>query len=163
MEETNNDSSSFNSESGEGNSGNTNIGPFSRLLDIPNSGIESPEDIFANVGGVGGGENPFGGAPSGEGSEGGEGSGGSAGGVNPFAGDNFWNIFNGGVNPDEIASSNFGGGFGGGGFGGGSTGGSGSETPSFGGGEDSGSAGGFGGGGFGGGGFGGGMGGGFGA
>ena len=89
--------------------------------------------------------------------EGGEGGGGNAGAVNPFAGENFWDIFADGVNPNEIASNNFGGGMGG--FSGGSMGGGGSETPSFGGGEDSGSAGGFGGGsmgGFGGGGFGGG-------
>ncbi|MEB3220422.1 MAG: hypothetical protein VKN72_29900 [Nostocales cyanobacterium 94392] len=94
-----------------------NIGPFTRLLDIP--GVNGPEDIFGNLGGSGG-ENPFG-----------DGEGGASTDMdmselpyngNPFAGDNFWDIFAGGVNPTE---SSFGGGSnpfagGDGGFGGGS-------------------------------------------
>ncbi|NJL78053.1 MAG: hypothetical protein HC917_03030 [Richelia sp. SM2_1_7] len=99
-----------------------NIGPFSRLLEIQGADGENLtiEDIFGNLGGSMGGENPFGG-----------GEGGAPDdldiselpyGGNPFAGDNFWDIFAGGVNPTE---SSFGGGsnpFGGGegGFGGGS-------------------------------------------
>ena len=122
-----------------------NIGPFNRLLDIQGADGENlgPQDIFGNLGGSGGG-NPFG--DSGEGSEGSEGGppadmdiGELPYGGSPFAGDNFWTLFNGGVNPADGASgagmpsfggsgddssggNPFGGGgmpsFGGGGFGG---------------------------------------------
>ncbi len=106
---------------------NVNIGPFNRLLDIQGADGENlgPQDIFGNLGGgssEGGGGSPFGG---GEGGEGGPPSdidfdelpyGG-----NPFAGDNFWDIFAGGVNPAEASGGGFGGGMpsGGGDMGGG--------------------------------------------
>lgn len=88
--------------------------PWGRLSEV---GINSFQDVFSNVG-----------APSGDSSEGGDaggasggfgGAGGSAGGAgggelayggNPFAGDNFWNIFAGGVNPSNTGSSMGGGG-----------------------------------------------------
>lgn len=70
-----------------------NLGPFNRLLDI--EGVNGPEDIFGNVGGSFGGDNPFT-------------MGSSSSNIqdlpyngNPFAGDNFWNIFAGGVNPSN--------------------------------------------------------------
>ncbi|MGB7378333.1 MAG: hypothetical protein WA959_17455, partial [Rivularia sp. (in: cyanobacteria)] len=126
---------------------NVNIGPFNRLLEIQGADGENlgPQDIFGNLGGgssEGGGGSPFGG---GEGGEGGPPSdidfdelpyGG-----NPFAGDNFWDIFAGGVNPAEASGGGFGGGMpsgdgdmGGGGnpFGGGDMGGGGNP---FGGGD----------------------------
>jgi hypothetical protein len=65
-----------------------NLGPFTRLakeLDL------TPEDIFGNVGDGQSGSNPFADADNT--------SGGLAYDGNPFAGDNFWNIFAGGVNP----------------------------------------------------------------
>jgi hypothetical protein len=83
-----------------------NLGPFDRLIGLP--GIESPEDIFGNVGGNFGGENPFGGGSISMGS-----TSESPYGMNPFAGDNFWNIFAGGVNPSQMNfgnNSNFSGG-----------------------------------------------------
>ena len=122
---TNNQGNSSMEETMDGNnmqsgSENVNIGPFNRLLDIQGADGENlgPQDIFGNLGGgsmEGGGG--FGGSEDGEGGPpsdidfeelpyGG----------NPFAGDNFWTIFNGGVNPAEAGS----GGFGGGGMGGGS-------------------------------------------
>ncbi|GAB1541641.1 hypothetical protein NUACC21_43130 [Scytonema sp. NUACC21] len=70
-----------------------NLGPFDRLLDI--EGVNGPEDIFGNIGGsaFGEGENPFmmGSSSTDMNSLAYNG--------NPFAGDNFWNIFAGGVNP----------------------------------------------------------------
>jgi hypothetical protein len=68
-----------------------NLGPFDRLLDI--DGVDGVEDIFGNVG-IPGEENPFGSFSMGSSS-----SGDLAYGGNPFAGENFWNIFNGGNNP----------------------------------------------------------------
>ncbi|MGB3642617.1 MAG: hypothetical protein WBA39_34295, partial [Rivularia sp. (in: cyanobacteria)] len=131
----------------QGGSENVNIGPFNRLLDIQGADGENlgPQDIFGNLGGSGGSPEGGGGFGGGEGGEGGPPSdidfdelpyGG-----NPFAGDNFWTIFNGGVNPADAASGGspmgggdevtgggmggFGGGMGGGGnpFGGGDMGG----------------------------------------
>jgi hypothetical protein len=67
-----------------------NLGPFTRLaneLDL------TPEDIFGNVGGQQSGSNPFGNASNASGEDDLLYNG------NPFAGDNFWNIFAGGVNP----------------------------------------------------------------
>ncbi|MBV6627268.1 MAG: hypothetical protein KI793_30740 [Rivularia sp. (in: Bacteria)] len=153
---------------------NVNLGPFSRLLDIQGADGENlgPQDIFGNLSG---GSNPFGG--SGEGSEDGPPADMDMGeleyGGNPFAGNNFWTIFNGGVNPAEASGGGFGGGspmgggdevteggnpfagggmpsFGGGSFGGGSgdSGGNpfaGGGMPSFGGGGFGGGSGGFGG------------------
>ena len=63
--------------------------PFGVLLDIP--GVDGVEDIFGNIGGGAGGENPFGGGAGGEnpfgGGAGGENPfGGGAGGENPFGG-----------------------------------------------------------------------------
>lgn len=103
--------------------------PFGPLLDIP--GVNGVQDIFGNV------------APP----SGGSAFGGSAGatlnanspyGGNPFAGDNFWNIFAGGVNPSNPATTGAGGGapggggagggFGGGGAGGGFAGGGGNSS-----------------------------------
>ncbi len=72
------------------------VGPFDPLLDI--QGVNGPEDIFGNLG-DGSGSSPFGSGSSGGDSQA----------VNPFAGENFWNIFAGGVNPDEIARANSGG------------------------------------------------------
>ncbi|KYC37255.1 hypothetical protein WA1_47420 [Scytonema hofmannii PCC 7110] len=84
-----------------------NLGPFNRLLDI--EGVNGPEDIFGNVGGSFSGDNPFT-------------MGSSSSNIqdlpyngNPFAGDNFWNIFAGGVNPSNPSfgsgGDTFGGGF----------------------------------------------------
>ncbi|MEL6166172.1 MAG: hypothetical protein AAFR37_21315, partial [Cyanobacteria bacterium J06628_3] len=126
-----------------------NIGPFNRLLDIQGADGENlgPQDIFGNLGGSGGG-NPFG--DGGEGSEGSEGGppadmdvGELPYGGSPFAGDNFWTLFNGGVNPADGGS---GGGMpSGGGFGGGSPMGDGDEVAE-GGNSSAGGFGGFGGG-----------------
>ncbi len=96
--------------------------PFGRLLDIQgaNGNKLTVADIFGNVGAPGGG-NSFSGSANF--------SADSPYGGNPFAGDNFWNIFAGGVNPSNISGSNsFSGGMPGGntgapaGFGGGNTG-----------------------------------------
>ena len=81
--------------------------PFGRLLDIEKADGSkvTAQDIFGNLGSGGG--NAFGGA------------GGPSSnqdlpyGGNPFAGDNFWNTFGGGVNPTTFSSSDipaFGGG-----------------------------------------------------
>lgn len=151
------DGSSGDSSSQEGNSQPSSDqfafsqSPWGRLSSV---GIDSYEGVFGGAGG--GGSNPMGGgsnpsAGGGSGSPFGGGSGGPSSdlpyGGNPFAGDNFWNIFAGGVNPSNIGS--------GGGFGGGSMSGEDSTDSGFGGGSMSS---GFGGGGFGGGGFGGGFG-----
>jgi len=94
-----------NTDSGEGNAsaGANDLirqSPFGPLLDLP--GVDGPEDIFGNVGIPDSSEgNPF---------EGGGGDNPVAGGGdlpyggNPFAGDNFWNIFAGGVNPADTSS-----------------------------------------------------------
>jgi hypothetical protein len=154
-ENTNEGNTSMDEQNMQGGS-EVNIGPFNRLLDIQGADGENlgPQDIFGNLGGgsMEGGENPFGGG--GEGSEGGPPSdmdmGELAFGGNPFAGDNFWDIFAGGVNPTEASGGGFGGGMpsGGGdmgGFGGGDMGGfGGGDMGGFGGGGD---MGGFGGGG----------------
>ncbi|MEM6402831.1 MAG: hypothetical protein AAF757_21815, partial [Cyanobacteria bacterium P01_D01_bin.116] len=126
-------------------SDSVNIGPFNRLLDIQGADGENlgPQDIFGNLGGSGGG-NPFG--DSGEDSAGGPPADMDMGelpyGGNPFAGDNFWTIFNGGQNP---AGGGFGGGSsmdggdqvteGGNPSAGGGFGGFGGGMPSFGGGD----------------------------
>lgn len=89
--------------------------PFGPLFDIP--GVDGVEDIFGNVNPPsGGGAFGGGGAPSFDQN--------SPYGGNPFAGDNFWNAFAGGVNPSNPSTTggNNGGGFPGGG-GGGNTGG----------------------------------------
>jgi PPE-repeat protein len=106
--ETLNSSNGDNTDSGEGNAsaGANDLirqSPFGPLLDLP--GVDGPEDIFGNVGVPdssegnpfeGGGDNPV------------AGGGDLPYGGNPFAGDNFWNIFAGGVNPADTSS--FGGG-----------------------------------------------------
>ena len=70
------------------------LGPFDRLLDLP--GIDGPEDRFGNISAVDGAENPFtmGSSTSSEN---------LAYGGNPFAGQNFWDIFAGGVNPSDAS------------------------------------------------------------
>lgn len=70
--------------------------PFGPLLDI--EGVDGIEDIFGNVG-VPGGDSAFGGGnpPSFDAN--------SPYGGNPFAGDNFWNIFAGGVNPSNPSTT----------------------------------------------------------
>ena len=92
---------SFTGNMGGGSGNNSNDltsqlrqSPFGRLFDLP--GVDGPEDIFGNLGSPSGGSNPFGG---GGGSPMMGGGGDSPYGGNPFAGDNFWNIFAGGVNP----------------------------------------------------------------
>jgi hypothetical protein len=82
------------------NSGNNSISqsPFGRLEGV--LGEEGLTNIFSGIGnGEGGGSSAFGGG----------GGGGSnpdlAYGGNPFAGDNFWNIFAGGVNPSAGGSN----------------------------------------------------------
>jgi len=77
-----------------GGTENINLGPFNRLLDI--EGVDGVGDIFGGMGGEGEGSLPEGVDFSQLPYNG-----------NPFAGDNFWDIFNGGVNP---ADGNFGGG-----------------------------------------------------
>ncbi len=127
--------------------------PFGPLFDI--EGVDGVEDIFGSVS-----------PPSGGGAFGGSGGASfnenSPYGGNPFAGDNFWNTFAGGVNPSNPSTTGAGGGTGGGntgGFGGGAGGG---NTGGFaGGGAGGGNTGGFAGGGAGGGFAGGGAGGGF--
>ncbi len=70
--------------------------PFGVLFDIP--GVDGVEDIFGNVD-FSSGNSPFGsgGAPLNEN---------SPYGGNPFAGDNFWNFFAGGVNPSNPIANN---------------------------------------------------------
>ena len=91
------------SNSGSGNSstsGNNPLGqsPFSRLEEVV--GKEGVKNLFSGVGNGEGGSSPFGGSA---------GSGGSQPDLpyngNPFAGDNFWNIFAGGVNPSTGGGS----------------------------------------------------------
>ena len=72
--------------------------PWGRLSEV---GINSFAQVFGENSGEGG-ENPVAGGGSGDLAYNG----------NPFAGENFWNIFAGGVNPSQIGT---GGGFGGGG------------------------------------------------
>ncbi len=73
--------------------------PFGPLLDIEGVGGEklTVEDIFGNLGTPGGG-NAFSGGVSFDEN--------SPYGGNPFAGDNFWNLFAGGVNPSNTTGSN---------------------------------------------------------
>ncbi|HCF25898.1 MAG TPA: hypothetical protein DEV81_01445, partial [Cyanobacteria bacterium UBA11049] len=78
--------------------------PFGRLEVV--LGDEGLSQIFPSSG-EGGGSNPFGGAGSSTSD--------SPYGQNPFAGDNFWNIFAGGVNPSNIGSGGQGGSSSGGG------------------------------------------------
>ena len=73
--------------------------PFGRLSEV--LGDEGLSQIFSGSG-EGGGSNPFGGAGSSSTSD-------SPYGGNPFAGDNFWNTFAGGVNPSNIGSGGLGG------------------------------------------------------
>ena len=89
-----------NSSSGNSStSGNNPIeqSPFGRLEVVV--GKEGVKNLFSGVGNAEGGGSPFGGAAAG----------GSqpdlAYGGNPFAGDNFWNIFAGGVNPSKVGGS----------------------------------------------------------
>lgn len=91
------------SNSGSGNSstsGNNKLeqSPFGRLKEVV------PEKDFVNLfSGVGdgkGGGSPFGGGGAGGGSQPDLAYGG-----NPFAGDNFWNIFAGGVNPSKVGGN----------------------------------------------------------
>lgn len=70
--------------------------PFGVLLDIP--GVDGPQDIFGNLN-FSGGSNPFGGGSGGFNEN-------SPYGGNPFAGDNFWNLFAGGVNPSNTTGNN---------------------------------------------------------
>ncbi len=70
--------------------------PFGVLLDIPE--VDGAEDIFGNVN-LSGGSNPFGGGSGGFSAD-------SPYGGNPFAGDNFWNLFAGGVNPANTTGNN---------------------------------------------------------
>lgn len=73
--------------------------PFGPLLDIEgvNGNKLTVEDIFGNLGAPGG-DNAFSGGVSFDAN--------SPYGGNPFAGDNFWNIFAGGVNPANPTGSN---------------------------------------------------------
>lgn len=94
MDELTGSTYTYSFDGGSNSNSRPQLGPFDRLLDI--EGVDGPEDIFGNLGGGGGsGSSPFGG-----------GSGGNSQAVNPFAGENFWNIFAGGVNPDAIARDN---------------------------------------------------------
>ncbi len=73
--------------------------PFGPLLDIEGVGGQklTVEDIFGNIGVPGGGEAFSGGANFDPAS--------SPYGGNPFAGDNFWNLFAGGVNPASASGN----------------------------------------------------------
>ncbi|MEH2258209.1 hypothetical protein [Nostoc sp.] len=88
------------SSSNSSTSGNNPLGqsPFGRLEVVV--GKEGVKNLFSGVGNGEGGSSPFGGSA---------GSGGSQPdlpyGGNPFAGDNFWNIFAGGVNPSTVGGS----------------------------------------------------------
>jgi hypothetical protein len=66
--------------------------PFGRLKEV--LGEDGMSSIFSGLGNDSG-SNPFGGGSASM-------SGDSPYGGNPFAGDNFWNIFAGGVNPSNI-------------------------------------------------------------
>lgn len=66
--------------------------PFGRLSEVISE--EELIEIFSGLGNSSGGSNPFG--------ESSPMSGDLPYGGNPFAGDNFWNIFAGGVNPSNI-------------------------------------------------------------
>ena len=90
------------SNSGSGKSstnGNNQLGqsPFGRLKEVLSE--KDFANLFSGVGDGKGGGSPFGGGAGG----------GSqpdlAYGGNPFAGDNFWNIFAGGVNPSKVGGS----------------------------------------------------------
>lgn len=78
--------------------------PFGVLLDIKGADGNniSVNDIFGNIG-VPGGSNSFSGTVNLDAN--------SPYGGNPFAGDNFWNTFAGGVNPSNPTTSNASGGF----------------------------------------------------
>ena len=91
------------SNSGSGNSstsGNNPLGqsPFGRLSEV--LGKDGVSNIFSGVGDGKGGGSPFGGGGAGGGSQPDLAYGG-----NPFAGDNFWNIFAGGVNPSKVGGN----------------------------------------------------------
>jgi hypothetical protein len=66
--------------------------PFDRLTEV--LGEDGLSSIFSGLGSSSGGSSPFG--------ESSPMSGDLPYGGNPFAGDNFWNIFAGGVNPSNI-------------------------------------------------------------
>ncbi|MBD2774151.1 hypothetical protein [Iningainema tapete] len=105
MDELTGSSYSYSFDGGSNSNSRPQLGPFDRLLDI--EGVDGPQDIFGNIdsSSYGDGSSPFGGGSGGS-SPFGSGSGGNSQAVNPFAGENFWNIFAGGVNPDEIARNN---------------------------------------------------------
>ncbi|MEH2287968.1 hypothetical protein [Nostoc sp.] len=117
-----------NSSSGNSSTSGSNPieqSPFGRLEEVV--GKEGVKNLFSGVGNGEGGGSPFGG--------------GAAGGNqpdlpyngNPFAGDNFWNIFAGGVNPSKVSGSPSAGG--GNPFAGGSSSSTGGGIPSAGGGN----------------------------
>ncbi|MEC4881582.1 MAG: hypothetical protein SAL70_09570 [Scytonema sp. PMC 1070.18] len=102
----NNNVNSFNSGNSENSTTDSNnlfaSSPWGRLSEV---GINSFEDVFGNVGGSSD-NSPFGAGGPSMGSD-------SPYGSNPFAGDNFWNTFAGGVNPTDAsfgANNNFAGG-----------------------------------------------------
>lgn len=69
------------------------LGPFDRLLDLP--GIDGPKDIFGNISSSGAEPTfAFGSSTS-------DNTTSLSYGNNPFAGENFWNIFADGINPSE--------------------------------------------------------------
>ena len=91
------------SNSGSGKSstnGNNQLGqsPFGRLKEVLSE--KDFANLFSGVGDGKGGGSPFGGGGAGGGSQPDLAYGG-----NPFAGDNFWNIFAGGVNPSKVGGS----------------------------------------------------------
>ncbi len=87
----------------DSDSGNSSIGgdnplrnsPFGRLSEVLSD--EDLSSIFSGVGNGQGGGSPFGGSSNNRPD--------LAYGGNPFAGDNFWNIFAGGVNPSAGGSN----------------------------------------------------------
>ena len=91
------------SDSGSGKSstnGNNQLGqsPFGRLKEVLSE--KDFANLFSGVGDGKSGGSPFGGGGAGGGSQPDLAYGG-----NPFAGDNFWNIFAGGVNPSKVGGS----------------------------------------------------------
>ncbi|MBN3881026.1 MULTISPECIES: hypothetical protein [unclassified Nostoc] len=93
------------SSSNSSTSGNNPLGqsPFGRLTEVLSD--KDLANLFSGVGNGESGGSPFGGGAA----AGGGAAGGSqpdlAYGGNPFAGDNFWNIFAGGVNPSTVGGS----------------------------------------------------------
>ncbi|MEH2207373.1 MAG: hypothetical protein V7K53_25450 [Nostoc sp.] len=96
MAENSSNSGSSNSSASENNS--LKDSPWGRLSEVmPGNDLSK---IFSGVGNGESGSNPFGGGAAGGGSKPDLAYGG-----NPFAGDNFWNIFAGGVNPSKVSGS----------------------------------------------------------